>query len=262
MKNVVSIAVANQKGGVGKTTTTVNIATALAAVGNNVLLVDLDPQGNASTGLGVFNRSNVKNSYDLLSQRYDLGEVVHQTIIPNLHLVPASVDLAGIDHEYSRSPEPQCLLKRALSARKSLYHYILIDCPPALNLLTINALTCVGYVLIPLQCEYYALEGLVQLTSTIKMVQKNLNPTLNLMGIALTMYDKRSSLAESVVQDVRKHFGSKVFKTIIPRNVKVSEAPSHGQPVLIYDVKSAGSLAYMELASEIIKQYGDINVAA
>lgn len=262
MNKLVSIAVANQKGGVGKTTTTVNIATALAAVGNNVLLVDLDPQGNASTGLGVFNRSTIKNAYDLLTERYKLDDIVHPTAIPNLHLIPGSVDLAGMDHELSKTHEPQRLLKKVLYSNKIFYHYLIIDCPPALNLLTINALTCAHYVMIPLQCEYYALEGLVQLTNTIKMVQKNLNPQLDLMGIALTMFDKRSSLAESVVQDVRAHFGSKVFKTIIPRNVKVSEAPSHGQPVLIYDVKSAGSLAYMELASEIIKQYGDVNVAA
>jgi chromosome partitioning protein len=262
MKKVVSIAVANQKGGVGKTTTTVNIATALAAVGHHVLLVDLDPQGNASTGLGIFKRNSIKNSYDLLTQRFDLEDIVCQTVIPNLHLVPASVDLAGIDHEYSTIQDAQYLLKRALSSSKAFYHFVIIDCPPALNLLTINALTSVQYVLIPLQCEYYALEGLVQLMNTIKMIQTKLNPDLSLMGIALTMFDKRSSLAEGVVKDVRDHFGSKVFKTIIPRNVKVSEAPSHGKPVLIYDVKSAGSLAYMELASEIIKQYGDINVAA
>lgn len=262
MQKTITIAVANQKGGVGKTTTIVNLATALAAINHQVLLIDMDPQGNASTGLGVFNRQNIKNCYDFLHQRYNLEGVARQTIVPNLCLIPASVDLAGIDYEYAGSQRSQYLLKEALSAASIFYHYVLIDCPPALGLLTINALSYVDYVVIPLQCEYYALEGLAQLIKTIQMVQKNLNPGLSLMGIALTMFDKRSSLAESVVADVRQHFGSKVFKTIVPRNVKVSEAPSHGQPVLIYDVKSAGSVAYMELAIEIIKQYGEMNVAA
>lgn len=262
MQKSISIAVANQKGGVGKTTTTVNVATALAAVGYKVLLIDLDPQGNASTGLGVFDRHKIRNCYDLINQKYQLDEIVYQTIIPNLHLIPASNDLAGIDHEYANKLENQYILKKQLRSTCTHYDYMLIDCPPALNLLTINALTSVEQVLIPLQCEYYALEGLVQLINTIQMVQKKLNPTLTLMGIALTMFDKRSSLAENVIKDVRKHFSNKVFNTIIPRNVKVSEAPSHGQPVLIYDVKSAGSLAYMELTSEIIKRHGEMNVAA
>ena len=262
MQKSVRIAVANQKGGVGKTTTTVNIATALAAVGYPVLLVDLDPQGNASTGLGVFDRQKIRNCYDLITQRYDLKDVVYQTIIPNLHLIPASNDLAGIDQEYAGKSDCQYMLRNVFNSGPSFYEFILIDCPPALNLLTVNALCSVEHVLIPLQCEYYALEGLVQLMRSIQMVKKNLNPHLSLMGIALTMFDKRSSLSESVVQDVRQHFKEQVFQTIIPRNVKVSEAPSHGQPVLIYDVKSAGSLAYMELASEIIKKYGGINVAA
>lgn len=259
---MISIAIANQKGGVGKTTTTVNVATALAAIDYKVLLIDLDPQANASTGLSIFSRYELKGTYEFLHGVTAFENVVVPTVVPNLMITPGSPHLAGVEQEFAGTPQSQFLLKKALSSTFSQFDYVIIDCPPALSLLTVNALTAVDYVLIPLQCEFYALEGLSQLVKTIQKIQKNLNPRLQLMGIALTMYDKRSILSEDVVKDVRKYFGNKVFDTIIPRNIKVSESPSHGQPVLIYDVKSPGSIAYMGLASEIINKYGEKHVAA
>jgi len=260
---MISIAIANQKGGVGKTTTTINIATALAAIGYRVLIIDLDPQGNASTGFGFHNRQTIIGSYHLLCGGQVFESCKRPTPIPNLDIICSSSDLAAADHELVFEDRKQYRLKDTLSHIENDYDYVLIDCPPALGLLTINALTFVKNVLIPLQCEYYALEGLSQLVQAIERIRHNLNADLDLMGIALTMYDKRSLLCDQVVADVRKHFGSKVFDAVIPRNTKVSESPSHGLPVMIYDVKSSGSLAYMDLASEIIKKHGVTkNVAA
>jgi len=256
------ISVANQKGGVGKTTTTVNVATALAAIGQRVLLIDLDPQGNASTGLGIYDRQDTAGIYNILLGESLFKNVTHQTEIPGLSLISAAADLAAIEHDVLEIERKQFLLRDCLEQCEGIYDYVLIDCPPALGLLTINALVASHSVLIPLQCEFYALEGLAQLMSTLERVQSNLNPYLEVLGIALTMYDPRNGLSDLVVNDVRKHFGNLVFKTPIPRSVRVSEAPSYGKPVLIYDVKSAGSLAYMNLASEIMKKQGITDVVA
>lgn len=256
------ISIANQKGGVGKTTTTVNVATALAAVGYRVLLIDLDPQGNASTGLGLVDRDQKVGAYAFLHGQAPLSKATHATCIPGLVLMPASSDLAGLEQEFANLERKQFILQNVLKNHSHLFDYVLIDCPPALGLLTINSLVASHSVLIPLQCEYYALEGLSQLVSTIKRVQHYLNPYLDLLGIALTMFDARNSLSEQVVQDVKTHFGDRVFKTIIPRNVRVSEAPSHGKPVMIYDVRSPGSIAYMNLATEIIRISATAEVAA
>ncbi len=256
------IAVANQKGGVGKTTTAVNLATALAAVEQRILLIDLDPQGNASTGLGIYDRSHQPGIYEALLEEKDISSCVQKTQIPFLNLITASPDLAAFEHDLSQVNRKQFRLRDIIDSQQQNYDYVIVDCPPALGLLTINALVASHSVLIPLQCEFYALEGLSQLLNTIERIQSHLNPYLDMLGIVFTMYDARSTLCDFVVQDVRKHFGSKVFRTMIPRNVKVSEAPSHGQPVLIYDVKSPGSLAYMNLASEIIAKQGITHVAA
>lgn len=256
------IAVANQKGGVGKTTTTVNIATALAAIGQKVLLIDLDPQGNASTGLGCYDRADVQGTYDVLFNGVQPIVIAQKTSIPGLSLLSASSDLAAIDQDLNAVPRKQFLLRDHLDRMQDHYDYVLIDCPPALGFLTVNALVASHSVIVPLQCEFYALEGLSQLISTIDRVKTNLNPFLEILGIAFTMYDARNKLSDSVVKDVTEHFGSKVFKTLIPRNVKVSEAPSHGKPVMIYDVNSPGSLAYMNLASEILTKQGVYHVAA
>jgi chromosome partitioning protein len=256
------ISVSNQKGGVGKTTTSVNLATALAAVGERVLLLDLDPQGNASTGLGVYDRFNRRGTYDVLIKKTSIQDCASLTQIPGLMLLSASPDLAAFEQDAAQDLKKHYKLAEALGDEKNRYDYVIIDSPPALGLLTLNALVAAHSVLIPLQCEFYALEGLSQLLSTIERIQSHLNPFLELMGIVLTMYDVRSSLSDYVVRDVRKHLAHKVFRTLIPRNVKVSEAPSHGQPVLIYDVRSPGALAYMNLASEIIGKQGIKNVAA
>lgn len=256
------IAVANQKGGVGKTTTTVNVATAFAAIGQRVLLVDLDPQGNASTGLGIYDRQGTPGIYEALLGDIPISDCVRETQIPHLSILSASPDLAAGEQNLSTHERRQFLLRDILESQQALYDFIIIDCPPALGLLTINALVASHSVLIPLQCEFYALEGLSQLLDTIGRVQGFLNPYLDILGIALTMYDSRNSLCDSVASDVRSHFGHKVFRTVIPRNVKVCESPSYGQPVLIYDVKSPGSVAYMNLASEIIVRQGMTNVAA
>ncbi|AZN70324.1 ParA family protein [Georhizobium profundi] len=249
------ITIANQKGGVGKTTTAINLATALAAIGENVLVIDLDPQGNASTGLGIERKERRLSSYDLLTNSATLEEIVVPTAVPNLSIVPSTMDLLGVEMEISSASDRVLRVKKALqtdAARR--YSYVLIDCPPSLNLLTINAMVAAHSILVPLQCEFFALEGLSQLLETVGQVRQTLNPALDIQGIVLTMYDARNNLAQQVVADVREHLGDKVYTTLIPRNVRVSEAPSYGKPAIIYDLKCAGSQAYLQLASEVIQR--------
>jgi chromosome partitioning protein len=250
------ISVANQKGGVGKTTTAVNLATALAAVQKKVLLIDFDPQGNASTGVGVYEKNDKKGSYEVLCGLVSPQSAIIKTRIPCLDVLIASPDLAGAEVELVGQPKREYFLKSVLGSCQAYYDYIFIDCPPTLGLLTLNAFVASSSVLIPLQCEFYALDGLSRLVKTIQHVQSHLNPHLVLEGIVMTMYDKRSSLSDQVAQDARKHFGDLVFQSVIPRNTRISEAPSFGHPVLIYDVKSAGSLAYMRLAGEVLNKHG------
>lgn len=248
------LAIANQKGGVGKTTTTINLATALAAIDKKVLIIDLDPQGNASTGLGVDRHARRVSSYEILMSDAPVAEAVQPTKIPNLHLIPSTVDLAGSELELVDLPQREYRLKAALAANKIHFDYVLIDCPPALGLLTLNALTAAQAVLVPLQCEFYALEGISYLVRTVERVRRTFNPELEIQGIVLTMFDKRNNLSELVARDVREFFHDKVYETVIPRNVRVSEAPSYGKPVLLYDFDCAGSQAYLHLASEVIKR--------
>jgi chromosome partitioning protein len=248
------LVVANQKGGVGKTTTAINLGTALAAVGEKVLLVDSDPQGNASTGLGVGRALRKKTLYDVLMGEKPLLEAVVKTSVPGLDLIPSDPDLSGVELELGQQARRSFKLRDAIAPIRSTgaYTYVLIDCPPSLNLLTVNAMAAADAVLVPLQCEFFALEGLSQLMRTIDLVRGSLNPALELQGVVLTMYDRRNSLSEQVASDVRAHFGEAVYQTVIPRNVRVSEAPSFGKPALVYDLKCAGSQAYLKLAREVV----------
>lgn len=262
------IVLANQKGGVGKTTTAINLGTALAAIGEKVLILDLDPQGNASTGLGIERDNRQYSTYHVLVGECALPDAVKPTAVPNLDIAPSTLDLLGVELEIASHSDRALKLKKSLevlggssAVKASSYDYVLIDCPPSLNLLTVNALAAANSVLVPLQCEFFALEGLSQLLSTIEQIKKSLNPALEIHGIVLTMFDPRNNLAAQVVADVRKYMGDKVYNTIIPRNVRVSEAPSHGKPALLYDLKCSGSQAYLKLASEIIQRERKLQAA-
>jgi len=248
------LAIVTQKGGVGKTTTAVNLATALAAVKKRILLIDFDPQGNASTGLGISRQNRRVTSYDVLLADVSVMEAAIATPIPLLSLVPSSVDLSGAEIELVEISGREFRLRKALDGIAGAYDYVLIDCPPSLGLLTLNALVAAHAVLVPLQCEFYALEGLSHLVRTVERVKRSLNPNLEIQGVVLTMFDKRNNLSDLVAADVRGHFGDKVYDTVIPRNVRISEAPSHGKPVLIYDFRSAGAQAYIHLASEVLRR--------
>jgi chromosome partitioning protein len=248
------LAVANQKGGVGKTTTAINLATALAACDKRLLILDVDPQGNATTGMGVPREAIGPTSYDVLVDGAALAGAVLTTQVPNLWLVPGALDLAGAELELASAMAREFRLRKALAEIAPNYDFILIDCPPSLNLLTVNALVAATGVLVPLQCEYYALEGLTQLLNTIELVKRNLNAILEIEGLVLTMYDKRNNLCDMVAADVRRHFGDRVFDTVIPRNVRLSEAPSHGKPALLYDLRCLGSQAYIQLAGELLRR--------
>lgn len=262
------LVLANQKGGVGKTTTTINLGTALAAIGERVLILDLDPQGNASTGLGVERRDRRLSTYHVMVGEADLRAAALPTSVPGLSVVPSTLDLLGVELEIAPAADRAKRLRRAIrhlvatSIPGEDYTYVLIDCPPSLNLLTINALTAADAVLVPLQCEFFALEGLSQLLKTVEQVQTALNPRLSIHGVVLTMFDPRNNLANQVVADVRRFMGDKVYQTVIPRNVRVSEAPSHGKPALIYDLKCPGSQAYLKLASEVIERERNWGLAA
>jgi chromosome partitioning protein len=259
------IALANQKGGVGKTTTAINLGTALAATGEEVLVVDLDPQGNASTGLGIDRRERTLSTFDVMVGEKTLDEVMTETAVPRLWLAPSTLDLLGVELEIASQSTRNFRLRQAIeklgSIRERNFTYVLVDCPPSLNLLTINAMAAAHSVLVPLQCEFFALEGLSQLLNTVQQVQRSLNPELTIHGIVLTMFDSRNNLSGQVVADVRAHMGDAVYETVIPRNVRISEAPSHGKPVMLYDFKSTGSQAYLKLASEIIRRERQLTAA-
>ena len=256
------LALANQKGGVGKTTTAINLGTALAAIGESVLVLDLDPQGNASTGLGIDRRQRDVSTYDVMAGEASLAAAVTPTAVPRLSVAPSTMDLLGLELELASAPDRAHRLRNVLNELRNAgapaFTYVLIDCPPSLNLLTINALAASDAVLVPLQCEFFALEGLSQLLRTVEQVRANLNPRLEIQGVVLTMYDPRNNLSTQVEADVRSFLGDKVYGTTIPRNVRVSEAPSYGKPVLLYDLKCAGAQAYLRLASEVIQREGRV----
>jgi len=261
------LAIANQKGGVGKTTTAINLGTALAAVGENVLIVDLDPQGNASTGLGIDRANRRFSTYDVLIGETPLRSAVMPTSVPRLSIASSTLDLSGFELEVGHARDRAFRLRNALTVFASPrpdevgFSYILVDCPPSLNLLTVNAMAAANAILVPLQCEFFALEGLSQLLKTVEQVKQTLNPELTIHGIVLTMFDARNNLSGQVVADVREFMGKKVYDTIIPRNVRISEAPSYGKPVLVYDLKCVGSEAYLRLATEIIKRERELTAA-
>jgi chromosome partitioning protein len=261
------LGIANQKGGVGKTTTAINLGTALAAIGETVLIVDLDPQGNASTGLGIERRDRRTSTYDVLASNTPMREAVVPTAVPRLFIAPSTMDLSGLELEIGQQRNRAFHLRDALrainaSAADAPFTYVLVDCPPSLNLLTVNAMAAADAILVPLQCEFFALEGLSQLLKTVEQVKTTLNPKLSIHGIVLTMFDARNNLSNQVVADVRQFMGSKVYDTVIPRNVRVSEAPSYGKPVLVYDLKCVGSEAYLRLATEIIQRERELKAAS
>src|SRR6187401_1934563 len=262
------ISLANQKGGVGKTTTAINLGTALAAIGEHVLIVDLDPQGNASTGLGIDRKSRRLSTYDVLTGEAPLREAVMPTVVPRLSIAPSTLDLSGLELQIGQERDRAYRLRNALQPANTPtsgvpdFTYVLVDCPPSLNLLTVNAMAAAHAILVPLQCEFFALEGLSQLPQTVEQVKTTLNPELSIHGVVLTMFDARNNLSNQVVADVREFMGRKVYDTIIPRNVRVSEAPSYGKPVLVYDLKCVGSEAYLRLATEIIEREKELRAAS
>ena len=256
------ITIANQKGGVGKTTTAINLATALAAIGESVLLVDLYPQGNASTGLGIDRAERETSSYDVITGQAEIAEAAMPTAVPGLSIIPSTLDLLGVEMEIASAPDRVLRLRNALRRHAGdRFTYVLLDCPPSLNLLTLNSMAAADSVLVPLQCEFFALEGLTQLLATVEQVRGSINPQLTIQGIVLTMFDGRNNLANQVVADVRAHMGDKVYETVIPRNVRVSEAPSYGKPAILYDLRCTGSQAYLQLASEVIRRERKLRAA-
>ena len=263
LRGVRVLAVCNQKGGVGKTTTAINLGTALAAIGEKVLIIDLDAQGNASTGLGIAPEQRHITTYDILATKASIQQAALPTLVPNLFIVPANGDLSGLEAELLGEQNRNFRMRDAVTALNAAqrnrpgeqpFNYILIDCPPSLNVLTLNAMAAANSVLVPVQCEFFALEGISQLKQTIDGVRATLNPSLEIQGVVLTMHDQRARLSDDVASEVRNFFGAKVYATMIPRNIKIAEAPSHGKPILLYDFKSAGSQAYVQLASEIIER--------
>ena len=251
------ISFANQKGGVGKTTTCINMAAYLAAMGKKVLVVDMDPQGNATSGLGVEKTKDIMTLYEAITGEAQAEDVVKTTVVKGLDIIPATVDLAGAEIELVQMESREQVVKNILKRLKMTYDYIMIDCPPSLGLLTVNALSASDSVTIPIQCHFYALEGLSQLMNTIKLVKKHLNPTIDVEGVILTMKDERSNLVSSVSEEIRRFFGSKVYKTAIPSNIRLAEAPSHGEPIIIYDSKCKGAIAYLQATEELLERNND-----